>query len=174
MRALGRLVGEAVFQALAATEGSAPYLRPPGAVPEPAFLLACTRCGECVSACPRGAIRLLPASAGAAMGTPYIDPAQRACDLCGRCMPVCPTGALVPIADPRQVRMGAAVIDPVRCWAYQGRICDLCYHRCPLAEEALRMEGGKPVVIRDACTGCGLCAEVCVATPPAVQIHPGH
>lgn len=28
------------------------YLRPPGALAEPAFLDACTRCGDCIRACP--------------------------------------------------------------------------------------------------------------------------
>ena len=35
------------------------YVRPPGALTEAAFLGACTRCGECVSACPVHAIKPL-------------------------------------------------------------------------------------------------------------------
>lgn len=173
-RALGRLLGEAAVQAAVNPEKGGPYLRPPGAVAEPGFLLACTRCGDCAASCPRGALRLLPPSAGAAAGTPYIDPAERACDLCGLCMQVCPAGALDGAADPRRIRMGTAIIDATRCWAYQGGICDLCYQRCPLADQALRIAAGKPEVAPEACTGCGMCAEVCPATPLAVHIRPSH
>ncbi|MBP2017345.1 ferredoxin-type protein NapG [Symbiobacterium terraclitae] len=176
LRSLGRLLAETVQGAVEETvtraSGGQRYLRPPGAIEESAFLLACTRCGECVRACPVGAIQLLPESAGAAVGTPFIDPLTRACDLCGKCMPACAPGALLPVADPRSVKMGLARIDPDHCWAFQGSLCDLCYQRCPFPDEAIRLEDGKPVVSPEHCTGCGLCAYVCVSTPPAITIQP--
>jgi Pyruvate/2-oxoacid:ferredoxin oxidoreductase delta subunit len=76
------------------------------------------------------------------------------------------------VADPRQVKIGTAVIDPETCWANQGQICDLCYQRCPFPDEAIRMSDGKPEVIADACTGCGLCAYACVSTPISIKIEP--
>lgn len=148
------------------------YLRPPGALEEAAFLLTCTRCGDCVSACPRGALRLLPLSAGVAAGTPFIDPAERACDLCGGCLPACRAGALQSAADDVPLRIGLAEVDSALCWAHRGQICDLCYQRCPLPDRALRMVAGKPQVIQEGCTGCGLCVEACAAAPPAVRILP--
>lgn len=175
-RSLGRLLAETVHGAVTETvtkaSGGQRYLRPPGAIDETAFLLSCTRCGDCAKACPGNVIKFLPASAGAAVGTPYIDPLERACDLCGECMPVCEPKALLTIANPREVRMGLAVIDTETCWAHKGSICDLCVQRCPYPDEAIRLVNGKPEIIADACTGCGLCAYVCVSTPPAIKIEP--
>lgn len=176
LKALGRFVAETVQEAIsdqvAKASGGQRYLRPPGAIDEAAFLLTCTRCGDCVSACPVQAIRLLPPTAGAAVSTPYIDPSLQACDLCGKCMPACEVRALLPIEEPHQVRMGLAAIDTGACWAYKGSICDLCYQRCPFPDEAIRMVEGKPHIISDACTGCGQCAYVCVSTPVAITIAP--
>lgn len=172
VRSLGRLFADALSQSVVKVGGGKRYLRPPGAIDEAAFLLTCTRCGDCVTACPEKAIKLLPATAGAAVGTPYIDPLDRACNQCGKCMPVCEPKALLTIADPRQVRMGTAVIDSHTCWAHKGSICDVCYQRCPYPDEAIRMVDGKPEILTDACTGCGLCAYVCVSTPGSIRIEP--
>lgn len=169
--ALGRLLAEAMGQAVVKAQGGQRYLRPPGAIDEAGFLLACTRCDECLKACPVGAIKRLPSSAGVAVGTPFVDPQDVACTLCGDCMPVCQPQALLTVAEPRQVRMGRAVIDTDHCWAHQGSICDICYQRCPFPDEAIRMAAGKPEVLA-ACTGCGLCAQACVSTPPAITITP--
>lgn len=172
IRSLGRLFADTVSETITKASGGKRYLRPPGAIDEASSCSTCTRCGDCATACPTNVIKFLPATAGAAVGTPYIDPLEQACDLCGKCMPACEPKALLVVADPRQVKIGTAVIDPEACWAHQGQICDLCYQRCPFPDEAIRMTDGKPEVIADACTGCGLCAYVCVSTPVAIKIEP--
>lgn len=173
---LVRGVTEAVEQVSSQTgrrlSGGKAYLRPPGAQPEAAFLLACTRCNKCAEVCEPKAIRFLGPEAGAAVGTPYIDPMLSACTLCLECTRVCPEGALQPVADPRQVRMGTAVINPGYCWAHQGQVCDICYQHCPYPDEAIYLEKGLPVVAEDLCTGCGKCAYVCPGSPPAIRIAP--
>ena len=50
-------------------------IRPPGAVPETAFLAGCARCHRCQDACDVGAIQYYDQSQGKLAHTPYIDPA---------------------------------------------------------------------------------------------------
>src|ERR1041385_8684999 len=72
------------------------YFRPPGALPEVAFLAACTRCGACTTVCPVHAIVSVPTSGGLAAGTPYTAPKSRPCVACADFpfVRACPTGAL--------------------------------------------------------------------------------
>ena len=86
-RALGKAV-ETVSERVAPSQ----YVRPPGALPEPAFLGACTRCGKCTDVCPVHAISPLPSDHGLAAGTPALDVASRACVivLAQRRRPKCP------------------------------------------------------------------------------------
>jgi len=59
------------------------WIRPPFALAELEFLLACTRCGECAVACPHGVVFLLPARLGAqVLGTPALDLLTKGCLLC--------------------------------------------------------------------------------------------
>ena len=78
---LQRAIREAV-DALSDRVAPGVHVRPPGALPEPAFVAACTRCGECATACPVHAITMLPPSAGLATGTPALDVAATACIMC--------------------------------------------------------------------------------------------
>src|SRR5262245_39841423 len=72
------------------------HMRPPGALPEAAFLAACTRCGECTAACPVHAIRPLGTEHGLASGTPALQVSSVACVMCTEmpCAQACPTDAL--------------------------------------------------------------------------------
>lgn len=171
-KAIGRLFADALSQTVVKAGGGKRYLRPPGAVDEAAFMLSCTRCGDCAKACPTQVIKFLGPEAGVAMGTPYIDPTDKACDLCGACMPSCVPQALLTITDPRKVKIGTAVVDPAACWAHQGQICDLCYHRCPFPNEAIKLVDGRPEIVPEVCTGCGLCVYACVSTPVSITVEP--
>src|SRR2546422_6452373 len=85
------------------------WLRPPGAVDETLFLDRCTRCGDCLPACPYGSIKK-----DVATGYPVIFANESPCYLCEDfpCIAACETEALLPVGDRTDVRMGLAVVSP--------------------------------------------------------------
>ena len=170
-----------------AAAGTAPALiRPPGAIPEQAFLRTCVRCGLCVSACPTGVLQPTGHRAGVdALWTPRAVPVWSGCSSsCNRCGQVCPTGAIraLPLPEKRAARMGLAVVDEASCLAHTGeQACRLCVDQCAdtgyAAVELIRIgvlrdgggipveESGRlaPTVRADKCVGCGLCQTRCHA-----------
>lgn len=54
-----------------------------------------------------------------------------------------------------------AVIDISRCLAWGASPCQACYLRCPLRDEAMVLDDGRPLIMASACDGCGVCVEVC-------------
>ncbi len=61
-----------------------------------------------------------------------------------------------------------AVIQGRFCLAYTS-ICSVCSERCP-EPGAIQVTRGIPMVVADACTGCGLCHEVCPAPRNAILV----
>ena len=168
-----------VFRQASAGGLGACLLRPPGARPEPDFLAACVRCGQCVEACPFDTLRLaVGARAGIANGTPYLDSREVPCYLCQgyddlKCITACPTGALGPVADITDIRMGVAVIDEQLCLAYNGTICRTCWHICPFPNQAIVFDQLlRPVVNSEVCIGCGLCDYACPTERSSIPIRP--
>lgn len=151
-------------------------VRPPGAQSELAFVASCTRCGECVSACPVRAVLVVGSDGGLATGTPYLDLAHRACIACPDmpCARACPTGALtVPSDGWAGVRLAAVELIPERCVTFAGTPCGVCAEACPVGEAALAIdEGGHPILRREGCVGCGVCVRACIATPSAFLLTP--
>jgi MauM/NapG family ferredoxin protein len=151
-------------------EAAFPLLRPPGAVAEPAFLEACTRCGDCRSACPHDAIREAPESLRTAGGTPIIDPIAAPCQMCDDlpCLAACETGALRPEAP---AALGTARVQALDCLNRLSTTCSVCVERCPVPG-ALDFVGGVPEVNEPLCTGCGICQHVCPAPNNAILMLP--
>lgn len=151
------------------------YVRPPGALPEPAFLGACTRCGACGDACPVQAIVKLAPSHGLAAGTPVLELATTACIMCETmpCAAVCPTPALdVPADGWASVQLARLSIDTSRCITYRDVECGICARVCPVGPNALALDDRGRPVIGDACTGCGQCVNACVTTPSSITVTP--
>ncbi len=176
---LRETVGRAIEQAVALAERrvvARRYVRPPGALPEMAFLGACTRCGECGAACPVGAIVTESSHAGLAAGTPVIRAATEACIACPDmpCAAACPTEALsVPELGWVGLRLGALELDPERCIAFHGSECGVCARECPIGEAALSLDDeGRPVLKAEGCVGCGVCVRACVTAPSSLSLHP--
>lgn len=150
------------------------WVRPPFAINELEFLLKCTRCGECVTACPHHIIFTLPARHGAdVLGTPALDLLNKGCHLCEDtpCVSACQPRVLFRPADasPRHIRIAFAQLDISVCLPYQGPECGACASACTV-DNALTFENDKPRIHPDHCTGCARCREACVTEPKAINI----
>lgn len=147
-----------------------PLFRPPGAIAESQFLSGCTRCGDCVTACPYGAIRKAAERFGPAVGTPIIEADTAACQMCQDfpCIASCKPGVLTHSIPPI---MGTAKVTEHLCLAHHHTTCTVCSERCPVAG-AITVTDGKPTVNENLCTGCGMCRYVCPAPENAILLMP--
>jgi ferredoxin-type protein NapG len=153
-----------------------PVLRPPGAISEKKFLQACSRCDECIHACPKDAIVRAPKKMGFLIyNTPYIDPMRNPCVMCTDlpCISACPDGALLPVQELTDVNMGYAILDKKKCQAYGDTFCQQCVIDCPVPG-AIHQVQDKPIIDKNICTGCGVCMRSCstVNIPLAIKIKP--
>ena len=152
------------------TSRTVPLHRPPGAIDEIQFLAGCTRCGDCVDACPYDAIIKAPDRLGSAAGTPVIEAEHSACMMCEDfpCIKSCEPGVLVQTLPPI---MGTARITEHLCLAYHHTTCTICSERCPVTG-AISVKDGKPTIDDDTCTGCGVCRYICPAPENAILLMP--
>ncbi len=162
------------------------WIRPPFALDELEFLLACTRCGDCVTACPHQVVFLLSARLGARVAaTPALDLANRGCRLCDDwpCVAACEPGALLwprPAEDAGEAdtpkplpRLARLSIDTATCLPYSGPECGACAHSCPVPG-ALTWQQTRPVIDAGICIGCAQCREACIVEPRAITISSRH
>ncbi len=157
------------------------WIRPPHAIPELEFLLACTRCNACIEACPHNVIFPLAARLGAdVVNTPALDLLKKGCHLCEDwpCVNACEVNALVFVNDEQmkdeQIKLNKfanAEINESLCLPFSGPECGACVSFCPV-EGALVLELEKPVIDQDSCVGCALCREACVVEEKAISISP--
>jgi ferredoxin-type protein NapG len=142
------------------------WLRPPGAAAEALFGERCTRCGDCLKACPYGSIKAHPVD-----GLPIILPDETPCWLCADfpCIEVCETEALLPVVAVQDVRMGIAKISQHDCTAGQG--CNACVSRCPVQALAMDFEDLRLQMLEDRCVGCGLCEQTCKTVNDRIAIR---
>jgi MauM/NapG family ferredoxin protein len=149
-------------------------LRPPGALPEAAFLETCLRCGNCVDSCPADAIQPLQSDQSNLAGTPYIDPDDQPCVVCDslECMQVCPSGALQKLSV-HEIQIGLAEVNYSVCLRSNGVDCLDCVDSCPIGETAIRLDSEKRVeVLSTGCIGCGVCQYQCPTTPKSIVVRP--
>jgi MauM/NapG family ferredoxin protein len=155
-------------------------IRPPGAVPEEAFLCLCLRCGACMQACPSNGLQPTYFAAGlAGMFSPVLVPRRGPCELgCNACGHVCPSRALrsLPLEEKQRAKIGVAVVLRTKCLAWeQDKRCVVCQEVCPYGAVSLRSVPGQqvpvPVVKAERCFGCGACECHCPVASPAVVVE---
>jgi ferredoxin-type protein NapG len=160
------------------------FIRPPFALQELDFLLACTRCEACIEACPHQVIFPLSAKMGVQeAATPALDLLNKGCHLCQEwpCVDACEAGALLrpecsdeePHAKKELPRLARAEIDTQHCLPYSGPECGACKGTCPVTG-AMTWPHERPQINTDLCTGCALCREACIVEPKAIMIRSLH
>ena len=168
-------------------ERASRWIRPPFAIPELEFLLACTRCDACIKACPHEIVfPLSPGNGAEVMNTPALDLLNKGCRLCEDwpCVNACETRALLlPVVESDntdehgdqqtarapQPKLARIVIDESVCLPYLGPECGACASAC-IVDGALQWSMEHPTINQELCTGCAMCREVCVTEPKSVLI----
>lgn len=150
-------------------------IRPPWALGASLFTEKCTRCDECIKACPE---KIIGRGDG---GYPEINFKKGECTFCAKCFDACEMGAFISLPVGKE---GASSIQSAKPWRLEVNItskclslnavvCRTCGDNCD--EQAINFKlqlGGisEPQVELDDCTGCGACVPVCPVN--AVQIKP--
>jgi len=140
-------------------------LRPPWALPEDDFQQACSRCGDCIAACPEHIL-----VTERARSYPMVDFAQGECTFCQQCVNHCPTTALSLV----QTQPWVATLQIAKsCLAAQNVICTTCAEHCDAQAIHFSPTLGRtpqPNWTDDNCTYCGACVAVCPTS--AITIRP--
>jgi len=171
-----------------ARKNASRWIRPPFAIEELDFLIGCTRCGDCINACPYEIIFPLPSKLGVKVfNTPAMDLNNQGCHLCEDwpCVQACEKNALslTELFNPQAQetletnkttakplpKISRVSINTETCLPYSGPECGAC-NICPV-EGAMIWEMNKPVIVEAICTGCALCREACIVEPKAINLQ---
>ncbi len=145
-------------------------LRPPWSLAENQFTDYCTRCGNCMVACPKKIIEK------GASGFPEMNFQQHGCDYCEACVDACHTQALqIKHQTPAFPNTQTAVISE-QCFAQRGIACRSCGEACEYEaiEFKLAVGGISHLQLNTLlCDGCGECVHTCPAAAITIKIHHG-
>jgi ferredoxin-type protein NapF len=133
-------------------------LRPPWVVAEPEFSARCTRCDDCLAACPEVVIRR------GSGGYPEMDFSRGACTFCGKCVAACKAGAFQPASTGNLAAWAHRAAIGANCLAAHGVVCRACADHCETRAIRFRLApAGRSFAQIDLarCNGCGGCVGVC-------------
>ncbi|MGH1388581.1 MAG: ferredoxin-type protein NapF [Aeromonas jandaei] len=132
-----------------------PPVQLPWSVAWPQFSAGCTRCGDCLAACPE---QILINGEG---GFPTVDFQRGECTFCGDCVAACKEPLFRPASEtPWQYKASIAA----NCLANDQVYCQRCQDSCePRAIRFIPTLGRvpTPVIELDSCNGCGACVQDC-------------
>lgn len=132
-----------------------PPVQLPWSVAWPQFSAGCTRCGDCLAACPE---QILINGEG---GFPSVDFQRGECTFCGDCVAACKEPLFRPASEtPWQYKASIAA----NCLANSQVYCQRCQDSCePRAIRFIPTLGRvpTPVIELDSCNGCGACVQDC-------------
>ncbi|MDP3538391.1 MAG: ferredoxin-type protein NapF [Azonexus sp.] len=132
-------------------------IRPPWALAEGEFIDRCSRCNDCLKACPQ---KILVAGDG---GYPTVDFRLGECTFCGDCVVAClPRALLRRDGEVLPWKIKAGISDD--CLPQRGIECRVCGEFCDVrAIRFLPRLGGSPLpeILAEQCTGCGACVAPC-------------
>ena len=181
--AVGGAAGLAYGRLKSAAVKATAFIRPPGSA-DRAFNALCSRCGNCMKACPYSLIVPDLGSSGIdGLFTPVLkfrsrNPAQEqfCFQSCTACTQVCPTGAIraLKAEEKMQTAIGIARIDKKKCIAWEkGEYCVVCQEFCPYQAiiESDHKKVKCPTVDEEKCRGCGACESQCPAQPIAILVE---
>ncbi len=115
---------------------------------------SCLGLGDCVEACPFGAITLIKGK---------IEINEERCTGCGKCVSICPKGVITLVPEEKRVHILCNSKDKgaiVRKICKEGCIgCGICVKVCP--EKAITLKDNLAYIDYEKCTECGACVEKC-------------
>lgn len=147
-----------------------PVIRPPWTIDNAQFLEQCTRCDDCLSACPE---KIIIQGDG---GYPEINFKKGECTFCGKCAEACDADLFntptTPYIEPSFAWQLSVVIEP-KCLSLNAVVCRACGDNCEPQAISFQLKVGgisEPQINLDDCTACGACLHVCPVD--AVEITP--
>jgi len=121
-----------------------------------AFYENCTRCYDCIQACPEQIIHIGNGK------YPAVNFKAGGCPLCGECAKACSQRLFNSPSDHKPWQLVAQVANT--CLPYQQVSCRSCQDSCPSTAIKFTLQPGTtstPEIIVEKCTGCGFCVAPC-------------
>ncbi|MCW8884867.1 MAG: ferredoxin-type protein NapF [Motiliproteus sp.] len=139
-------------------------LRPPWSVEEDLFTQDCSRCHECIKACPEN---ILEAGSG---GFPEVNFQQGECSFCTDCAAVCEAPVFRSVQE-RPWSQLATISES--CITHKQVVCRSCGENCEPEAIQFKLTAGQvavPTIDIDLCTGCGACLAVCPVQAVSISV----
>jgi len=130
------------------------------------FTELCTRCGDCIKACPQSIIRKGDG------GFPQIDFLKGECTFCQQCALACRE----PLFEKKLNALPWVALAQIHntCLTHQSVVCQSCQDVCDT--HAIRFQSrlgavAQPQIVDHNCTGCGACVSSCPTRAISVLIR---